>query len=337
MAYNIIIPITVFVFCIMAGFLIEKLIRSKIVKNTVKNSLNTQDVIFGAFKGMVILWLSLAGAYFALLWLFNGASWMNLVYKVLVAAAIVSVTIVIMRIATGLVRNYSKKAEGLLPSTSIFENLTKLLVFVIGILVLLSYLDIAITPILTALGVGGLAVALALQDTLSNIFAGIQILISRQIKTGDYIRLDTGEEGFISDISWRNTSIRMLSNNLILVPNSKISNAIVTNYELPESEMSVVVNVTVGYSSDLEKIERMVYDAAAEVMKEVDGGVPDFVPSAKFSSFTDFGINLSAVLRARSFSDQYIVKHEFIKRLHKRFSSEDIEMPFPVRTIHYKQ
>jgi small-conductance mechanosensitive channel len=235
-----------------------------------------------------------------------------------------------MRIATGLVRNYSQKAEGVLPSTSIFANLTKILILVIGVLILLQYLGISITPVLTALGVGGLAVALALQDTLSNIFAGIQILLSRQIKPGDYVRLDSGSEGYISDISWRNTSIRTAANNMVIIPNSKLSNTVTTNYELPEQEMAVPVNGVVSYSSDLDTVERIALEAGRDVMKEVPGGVAEFEPSIRFTSFSDFGIQFAVNLRAKSFQDQYLIRHEYIKRLHKRFAEQGIEIPFPM-------
>lgn len=336
MPYNILLPGAIIIFCILTGLLMERFFSLKLLKIAKKSSLKMDDVIVGAFKGVILLWFSAAGVYFSLFWAFGDKSWMNFALKIFISITIVSTTIIVMRIATGLVVNYSKKAEGVLPSTTIFANLTKLLVLVIGILVMLQYLGVSITPVLTALGVGGLAVALALQDTLSNIFAGIQILLSRQIKPGNYVRLESGEEGFILDISWRNTSIRMMSNNLILIPNSKLSNTIVTNHELPDREMSVLVNVGVSYSSDLENVERIVCDAGSEVMQEVSGGVTEFVPFIRFHTFSDFSIDFTVILRTKSFADQYLVKHEFIKRLHKRFNAEGIEIPFPVRTIHLK-
>lgn len=336
MPYNILIPGAIVIFSFLTGLSIERFFNSKLLKITGKSSFKADDVIVSSFKGVILIWFSAAGAYFSLLWAFRDRNWMNLALKVLISITIISITIVVMRIATGLVNDYSKKAEGVLPSTTIFANLTKLLVLVVGILVMLQYLGISITPVLTALGVGGLAVALALQDTLSNIFAGIQILLSRQIKLGDYVRLETGEEGFITDISWRNTSIRMMSNNLILVPNSKLSNTIVTNHELPDREMSVLIVVGVGYSSELENVERIVCRVGSEVMEEVPGGVAGFVPLVRFHTFSDFSIDFTVILRAKTFGDQYLVKHEFIKRLHRRFNEEGIEIPFPVRTVHLK-
>lgn len=337
MLHETLIFATILILSLLLGLSLEKLFSSKLMKTAEKTSFQTDDIIVGAFKGMILVWSLLAGTYLALYRAFGNAAWMRQIVVILVSLIILSATIVIMRITSGLVSLYSSKVEGVLPSTSIFTNLTRILVLLIGVLIMLQYLGISIAPVLTALGVGGLTVALALQDTLSNVFAGINILLSRQIKVGDYIRLDSGEEGYVTDISWRNTSIRMMSNNTVLIPNSKLSSAIVTNHELPQREMSVLVKVGVGYSSELEKVESTVCDVAREVMKVVPGGVPEYEPFIRFTSFSDSSIDFNVILRAKSFDDQYLVKHEFIKRLHSRFNKEEIEIPFPIRTIYLKQ
>lgn len=334
MSLIILIPVGIIVLSILLGISIEKFFSSKLMKMAEKSSFKTDDIMVSSFKGIILLWFLLTGTYFSLRWVFGDANWMIQVVKILVSLVILSITIVTMRIATGLVSLYSRKIEGVLPSTSIFANLTKLMVLLVGILIMLEYLGISIAPVLTALGVGGLAVALALQDTLSNIFAGIHILLSRQIKPGDYVRLDSGEEGFITDISWRNTSIRMMANNMVLIPNAKLSSAIVTNHELPEHEMSVLVNVGISYSSDLDRVENIVCDVAGQVMQEVPGGVPEFEPYIRFHTFAESSIDFTVILRVKSFTDQFMVKHELIKRLHRRFNEEGIEIPFPIRTIH---
>lgn len=335
MSGTIIIPVTILVCSIVLGLTLEKVFRIKLVKMAEKSRFKTDDIMVGALKGVILLWFTLFGIYSALVLTFGNANWMNQLFKLLISLAILTVTVVVMRITTGLVASYSQRVGGNLPSISLFTNLAKLLVLFIGILVMLQYLGISITPILTALGVGGLAVALALQETLSNIFAGIHILLSRQINPGDYIKLDSGEEGLITDINWRSTSIRMMSNNMVLVPNSKLANAIVTNYELPGHEMSVLVNVGVSYSSDLEHVERTAIAVASQVMQEADGGVPDFEPLVRFNNFSDSSIDFTVILRTKSFTDQYMLKHEFIKRLHRRFNEENIEIPFPIRTIYF--
>ncbi|MBU4405409.1 MAG: mechanosensitive ion channel family protein, partial [Acidobacteria bacterium] len=215
-------------------------------------------------------------------------------------------------------------------------NLTRIFVFLFGFLIIFNSLGISITPILTGLGIGGLAVALALQETLANLFAGLQLIASKQIRPGDYIRLGSGEEGFIVDINWRNTTVRELSNNLNIIPNSHISKTIVKNYFLPEKISSVLVQVGVAYESDLEKVEKATIEVAREVMREIPGGVSDFEPFTRYHTFGDSSINFTVILKAKEFVDQYILKHEFIKRLHKRYQAEGITIPFPIRTLHFE-
>ena len=202
---------------------------------------------------------------------------------------------------------------------------------------ILHSLGISITPILTALGVGGLAAALALQPTLANLFSGLQIIAAKQLHPGDYIKLDSGEEGYVTDIAWRNTIIRALPNNMIIVPNSKLASAIVTNYYQPEQEMAVLVQVGVSYKSDLKKVEEVTIEVGKEIMREVEGGVPDFEPFIRYHTFDDSSINFTVILRTTEYVGQYLIKHEFIKRLHKRYNKEGIVIPFPIRTIHMDQ
>lgn len=217
--------------------------------------------------------------------------------------------------------------------SSIFTKIIQALIYILGLMGALQVLGISVAPALTALGVGGLAVALALQDTLSNLFAGIQLIAGRRIKPGDYVQLSTLEEGYVEDISWRNTVIRALSNHLIIVPNSKISSSIVRNFVLPDSEISVMVDVGVSFSSDLDHVERICKEVASEVLSTVEGGVEDFEPLIRFRAFGEFSITVRTILRVQEFSMQYGLSSEFIRRLHKRFQQEGIEIPVPIRTI----
>ncbi len=200
-------------------------------------------------------------------------------------------------------------------------------------LIILQTFGISITPILTALGVGGLAVALALQDTLTNVFSGLHILLSKLIQSGDYIKLGTGEEGHVVDISWRNTTIQALGNNLIIVPNQKIASAIITNYDRPNKELSVSISLGVSYASDLDHVEQVTLTVAKEIMSELAASVENFEPILRFHTFGDSSIIFNVILRGQEFIDQY---NELIKRLHKRYNQEGIEIPFPVRTVYLK-
>jgi small-conductance mechanosensitive channel len=231
----------------------------------------------------------------------------------------------------------SGRLKQLLPTSTLTQSLAKIFIYIFGILIILNTLGISITPLLTAFGLGGLAVALALQDTLSNLFAGFYITLSKQVRVGDFIKLESGEEGYVLDIGWRATRIRMLPNNVVLIPNSKFAQSVITNYYFPEQELAVLVQVGVHYDSDLEHVEKVTIEVGEEVMKEVKGGVPEFTPFIRYHTFSDFSINFTVILRAKEFVDNYLVKHEFIKRLHKRYKEEGIIIPYPIRAINYSQ
>mgnify|MGYP001544477428 CR=1 FL=1 len=212
-----------------------------------------------------------------------------------------------------------------------------MIVYSIGILIILQTFGISISPILTALGVGGLAIALALQGTLSNLFSGIQVIASQQISTGDYVKLESEEEGYVTDISWRSTTIRALSNNLIIVPNSKIASAIIRNYQLPDKEVALLVEVGVSYDSDLDLVEKVTIQAAKNAMNSTDGGVKDFEPFIRYHTFGNFSINFTTIMRVKEFADQYAVKHEFVKELQRECKKNSIEIPFPIQSVYLKQ
>lgn len=247
-----------------------------------------------------------------------------------------SVTLAAAAIASQSVDVYGATLAPALPVSSLTRNMAWALTALLGILVVLNGIGLSITPMLTALGVGGLAVALALQEPLANFFAGLFITLAGQIRVGDYLRLDSGEEGYVADFSWRSTRLRMLANNLVLVPNAKLAQATVINHHLPSSELAVLVEIGVDYASDLGRVERVVGEVGREVMARVPGGVPEFDPFIRYHTFADSSINFTAILRAKEFADQYLIKHEFVKQLHRRFADEGIVIPFPIRTLEHR-
>lgn len=331
---ELVVPSLLIVGGVLLGLILETAVFRRITRLAMKTGWKGDEIVVSALRVPILLSFLIAGIYGAVALLPLSERAADAVSDVLLVGIILTVTLALARLAGGLVNLYSFRTEGALPSSSIFGNLTKILVFVIGVLVILQSLGISITPLLTALGVGGLAVALALQDTISNLFAGLHILASKQIRPGDYIELDSGERGYVIDINWRNTTIRRLPNNMVVVPNSRLAAAIVTNYYLPEMEMAVRVPVGVSYDSDLAQVEQVTEAVAKEVMKEVEGGVSEFVPFIRYDNFNDSSIDLTVVMRAKEVGDQYLIKHEFIKRLHERYADSTIEIPFPIRTVH---
>jgi small-conductance mechanosensitive channel len=257
-----IIPSVLIIGGLFLGIILEKLVMKKIMKISLRTKWEGDDIVVQAMRGMLILWFFIGSIYGALEYAAIKPDMLHVIHKGLLILVVLSVTIALSRVCVGFINVYSRKVGGVFLSTSMFANLSKALVFVIGFLIILQTLGLSITPILTALGVGGLAVALALKDTLSNLFSGIHIIASKQVSPGDYVKLSSGEEGHVVDITWRFTTIKSLPNNMIIVPNSSLASAIVTNYSMKDEVMSFPVQIEVSYDSDLEKVEKVTIEVA---------------------------------------------------------------------------
>ncbi len=241
--------------------------------------------------------------------------------------------LIILRFVLAIINHRSKKDNESLSSASIVENVVKIIGYIVIIFIILTQLGIPITPILTALGVGGIAVALAFQDILSNLFSGIFVIASSQIKPGDFVKLDGGVEGFIADISWRNTTIRELSGNYIYVPNSKIATSNITNYRHPDYELSFSVPFSVAYDSDLYYVEKIAKEVAKEIQLFEPGAVKNYDPIVRANKFGDYSIECTAIMRASTYLDKYALSSKFVKKLHVKFREVGIKIPFPITTI----
>ena len=293
------------------------------------------QILYESLRGPTILWALILALHVAIqssdLPLRITAEWAP---DVLVTLWGASFTLMLMRASGDIVRQYGAQIPGALPVTTLTQTLAQLAVLILGILWILNAVGVKVTPILTALGVGGLAVALALQDTLSNLFAGFYIAAARQITLGDYVKLNTGEEGYVTDITWRSTTFRALANNLIIVPNSKLAQAIVTNYSLPQKQMGVSVQVGVSSDADIDEVERVLLDVAKHAVGVVPGLVADPAPSVTFDpGVGDFSLGFSVNFQVGEFAQQYSVKQELRKRILRRLRQEGIGIPFPTRTV----
>ncbi|OQW52138.1 MAG: hypothetical protein A4S09_09010 [Proteobacteria bacterium SG_bin7] len=226
-------------------------------------------------------------------------------------------------------------AKGVKVGTQQFVGaLVQVGIFFMGILAALDTLGVSITPILASLGVGSLAVALALQDTLGNLFAGFYLYFDQPVRVGDFVRLEDGSEGFIQKIGWRSTQIHRTSDTVVVIPNTKICNSIITNYDLPSTDVGITLSLGVGYNSDLNHVEKVTVEVAKQIMKSIPGGVPDFEPAVRFKNFGESSVDFDLILRVKHWTDQALIKHETIKSIHAKYLQEKIDIPFPQRVIH---
>lgn len=317
------------------GFAIDTIIYRVIRTQARKRGWRVGDAIAHSLHGLPTLLAALIAIRLITVALEIDTEVESTFKSVLLAVAIAGFTWSATRLAGRLTRIFTQGDDAPIPSSTIFVNLARGTVVAIGAASVLAALGISIGPLIAALGVGGIAIGLALQPTLENLFAGIQVLLSRQIGPGDFIRLETGEEGWVEDMNWRNTTIKSLSNDLIIVPNSVIGRSRITNFTSADEQHVEWVPVGVAYGSDLELVERVTLDEARAVLAALDYGVDDYEPLLRFDAFGDSSVDLRVSIKARSYSDRWPIRSELIKRLHARYAAEGIEIPFPQRVVHF--
>lgn len=327
---RIVIPIVLIVGAVFLGIVVERQGLNRLQAMSTKLGWGGADVIIRSLKGLILLWFVIGGVFAAILTLPIDSNLFLTIQNGLLVIAIASGTLIAARLSVGFVRYFSEtKGAGNL--TSLFEMLTQIVIFTFGVLIALQSLGIAITPLLTALGIGGVSLGLAFQSTLTNFLSGLNLATSNKLRVGDFIQLDSGEEGYVVDIAWRHTILQDIRDNMVVVPNTRILNNVFKNYGLPGKEALIVLEVGISYDTDLEQVERLALEIATEVMNEVEGGVPDSDPWIRFKEFGYFAITMTVYLRIREYFDHLVVRHEFIKRLHTRLRQENIAMPFPIK------
>ena len=208
-----------------------------------------------------------------------------------------------------------------------------ILVYTVAGLLILNALNVAITPLLASLGIGGIAVALAAQPTLSNYFAGTYVISEGEIGVGDFIEIQGGPSGTVEEISWRSTKLRSRFNNLIIIPNSMMSENMITNYSRPARAQNVMVVGGVSYDEDLDRVEAVLRSASADVVEASEHAVTDAEPWVGFNAFGDSNIDFWVFAQAVDRLGSYYLESDLIKEIHKRFNDAGIVINYPVRHL----
>lgn len=322
---------------LLLGALTERFLVGTLHAVAKRTKSTWDDLVIQAIHWMPLVWLTTAGIWAAARIQGFAPAVQFRINQAVGVVIIGSLTVIAMRLASGSVQRYAARTQGGIPSTTLVTHLTNLVIGTIGLFLILQNLNIEITPLITALGIGGLAVALALQDTLGNLFAGVSIIVAGQVRTNDYISLSSGESGFVTDVKARNTTILTFPHrNLVVIPNSTLASNIVTNYSMPQRALWIEVPVGVAYDSDLPFVEEVTVEVAREALEAAEGRAPEVEPMVRYREFGDSSINFDVLLPVSRFREQFLIRHEFIKRLHARFNQERIEIPFPIRTVYMR-
>jgi len=332
---RLVVPVAVFVAIVLAGLVLRRILFVFMRKWAERSDSQLDQLLTGTLRGPIVIWSIILGLNVSSLTADIPAEYKRYIHPAIEILWAVSVTAALSRLAGNAVRFYGGMVSGARAVTSLTQKLAQLSVVALGLIWLLKVVfDMSLTPLITAFGVGGLAVALALQDTLSNLFAGFYVSISGLVRIDDYIKLSSGEEGYVSDINWRCTTMRTLVNNMIVIPNNKLAQTIFTNFYLPEPRMGMWIFFSVGYDSDIDRVEKILLEETIAATAVVDGLLAEPPPTIRFNPGPgDWALVYQINFNVAKFADQYRVQSDLRKILFKRLQAEKISMPFPTRTV----
>ncbi len=220
---------------------------------------------------------------------------------------------------------------------TVFEFMLKIIriiIYVIAIFLILAILEINLTGLVAGLGLGGVIITLAAQDTAKNLFGGLVIFIDKPFAVGDWIEMDN-YEGTIEDITFRTTRIRTFENALVNVPNAKIADASVTNWSKMEKRR-YKTNLCVELNTPLEKLELL--RAKIEKMLQNRESVYDDSIIVRFDQITDNGINMLIYTYTNSVSYASYVKEveDINMKIMRILKEENIELAYDTKTVYVK-
>ena len=251
----------------------------------------------------------------------------------LAAVFVLALILFVDQATSGVLDRVATTHPALRGARGLVQGFVRGLFIAIGLLIFLDSIGISIAPILASLGIGSLAVALALQETLANLFAGLYLVADKPVEQGQFIRLQSGEEGHVMRVGWRTTWIQTPQKTMVVVPNAKLAGSVLTNFDLPSGDVAFTVEVTVAMQKDLKEIERVTMETARAVQASTPGATQDFEPVFRYLGFGESGMRLNVGLSARTLADTHIVRHHFLVALTDRYRREGILIPFPTRTI----
>ena len=335
---KIFIPLITFLIILVVTLILRALVLRALHHWADRTNHHLDDLIVQAIK-LPSLFLCLAiGLHLAVEFSDLPFRYVFYVTKIIHLVIVLSVVIGTTHISGMLFRYYIRRYDLPVSAPGLAIGVINGILWILGFLFALTVLGVSIAPLLTALGIGGLAVSLALKDTLENIFAGINVLMEKSIRVGDFIRLESGQEGTVKDITWRTTRIQLLSNNTVIIPNSKLAQSVVTNYHLPEKSFSLRLpglgQLPIGSATG---------GRGTAGRGQKGPGENPWAPGrsgtcVRFSpGFGESSLDFSLICQVAEFSDQYLVQHELRKRIFQRFKEEGIEIPYPQRTVHLRQ
>jgi small-conductance mechanosensitive channel len=308
---------------ILVGAIAYVLLVRPMRRATAKHGWRVLETVLTIIGTVIILWGALAGLYAGMDRIPLSTHQTALLDRAIGALFVLSLMWIAARLAGAWIEAFGERAEHKIFSVSLYSTLVQGVILVIGLLTVLSSLGIAIAPLLTTLGLGGLAVALALNDTLSNLFAGVQIIAARQLRIGDYVKFDFAE-GEVVDIHWHNTTLRDLQNNLTIVPNSKINTSPFTNYSMCVSGLIIPVHATVAWKGPMSGLRTIAEHAAQDAVAELAGPAEAEKCQVFLTAMNEANVQITGLLPIARIQNRALAVSGFLRRLHDAVREADM-------------
>jgi MscS family membrane protein len=210
---------------------------------------------------------------------------------------------------------------------SLLHNFSIILFFIVTIIFILNEWGIAIGPLLTSLGIIGVAVGLSMQNSLSNIFGGLSIILDGTFKVGDLIKLETGEMGEVKEIGLRSTKIMTFEKEYLIIPNDNLSRIKIFNLAKPDKNLKIFIPINIAYGTDTEKAKKVITRAA-----KIDGVKEDVL--VRLTEFGDYSLNIILIVHIDDYKNKYVLKDKIINNVYKALKKNKIKIPFPTRELY---
>lgn len=332
---SVLVLIMSVIFARIFNFVFEKVFM-QLAKKT---DTDLDDKILAVLKAPIFLTVSLLGLILSLTMitaLHGGMGiFINIIKSVLIIIWVITVAKVSTILIYGVLGKLAAKTETTLDDEllPLFENITKIVLYFIGLAMILKAWNIDVTPLLASAGIVGIAVAFAAQNTIAHIFGGISVYFDKPFKVGDRIQLDSGELGDVIDVGIRSTRIQTLDETMIVIPNDKIANAKIINFNSPSPRMNVKVNIGVAYGSDVAKVKKTL----VKIAKDIPEALKDPEPQVFFTEHGDYSLKFVLVAWISNPTLKGILIDKVNEGIDREFRKAGIEIPFPTQTIHMEK
>jgi len=329
----LIILVGLFIVLRATVFVIERVV----LKLASKTKTDLDDLIIQKSSKPITTIIFFVGLRFALEEIILNEATKEIVFKITSSLIVVTVIYLAYAILSLILirgwKRFNKNGKSNSNIEGLVRGTMKVVLFIVCFLYVLNYWGVEIGPVLTGLGIGGIAVALALQSSLSNLFGGVSVIFDKTIRVGDLISLDDGTKGTVMHVGLRSTQIKTADEEMVIIPNGKLADSKIKNVTLPEPLVRVVIPFSVAYGNDVNKIKKIVL----EEIKQVKHLVNEPKPSIMFKEMGDSALKFEAYIFIDSYDNKLSVVDEANTRIYNLLRKNKIEIPYSKMDIYMKK